>query len=67
MEYRNVCLQPWQKNRRFLGMAIFDNMCVPALKICLLVWQLLVSRNDTEHKVDNSFDVRFIKSFDADN
>ena len=49
----------------FLGMAIFDNMCVPAMRICRPVRQLLISWNDTQDKTNDSFDVRFTKEFDA--
>ena len=49
----------------FFGMAIFDNMCVPAMRTCRPVRQLLVSRNDSQHKADDPFDVRFTKGFDA--
>lgn len=48
----------------FFGMAIFDNMCMPAMRTCRPV-RLLVSRNDTQHKVDDPFDIRFTKGFDA--
>ena len=49
----------------FLGLAIFDNMCVPAMRTCRPVRLLLVSRNDTQHKADDPFDIRFRKGFDA--
>ena len=49
----------------FLGMAIFDNMCLPAAWAGRSVGQLLVGGNDAQHKADDPLNVRFTKGFDA--